>query len=161
MNKIIAIAFCIFLLFSVLFKVSGAVFAETATTNVTVTANVQGVCKFSSDPKNMDFGGYDPTSTVDNVVGHTLFRYRCATGTTYRLFVTRTNQMLMGANPVSYELYSNAGRTTVFPATAGSAAPKTNTNNGEVSVNIYGKMPHSQDVLPGVYTETNVITIEY
>jgi spore coat protein U-like protein len=67
-----------------LFTMSGVVFAETAATNVTVRVNVQGTCKFSSNPKNMDFGSYDPTSAVDNIAGHTVFRYKCARGTTYR-----------------------------------------------------------------------------
>jgi spore coat protein U-like protein len=151
----------VLMLIAVLFTMPGVVFADTATTNFTVAANVEGACKFSTNPGNIDFGSYDTTSTADNVADHSAFRYKCANGTTYRVYITRTDQMLMGADSLSYELYSNAARTTVFPATAGGVVPKTSSNNGQVSVNIYGKIPNSQDVLPGVYTETDIITIEY
>ncbi|SPQ00599.1 putative Protein U [Candidatus Sulfobium mesophilum] len=145
-----------------LIAMTGAAFAATATSNLTVTANVQNVCTISSAPGTVDFGNYDPTSTTDNIAGSTSFGYKCTKGTVFRSYITRTNQMLMGGvDPLTYDLYADAARTTVFPATFAAASSQTSPDNGQKTMNIYGKIPNSQNVLSGVHTETDVITIEY
>ncbi len=140
---------------------TGAAFAATATNNLTVQANVQNVCTISTAPGTVDFGSYDPTSTTDNTAGHTTFGYKCTKGATFKIYIARNNQMLAGAEVLAYDLYSDAARTTVFPATLGAASSQTSTSNGQVTVDIYGKIPNSQDVTSGVHSETDIITINY
>ncbi len=141
---------------------TGAAFAATATNNLTVQANVQNVCTISSAPGTVDFGNYDPTSTSDNTAGQTSFGYKCTKNASFKVYITRNNQMLMGGvDPLTYDLYSDAGRTTVFPATSGGATAQTSPDNGQKTMNIYGKIPNSQNVIAGMHTETDVITIEY
>ena len=141
---------------------AGTAFAASATTNLTVTANVANICTISTNPGNVDFGTYDPTSLTDNVTGQTSFRYKCTKGTSYKVYITRNNQMLMGGlDPLNYELYSDSPRTNVFPKFNAAASSQTSANNGEVTVDIYGKIPHSQDVEAGVHTEIDIITIDY
>jgi spore coat protein U-like protein len=141
---------------------AGAAFAASATTNLTVTANVANICTISTNPGNVDFGTYDPTSLTDNATGQTSFRYKCTRGTSYKVYITRTNQMLKGGlDPLNYELYSDTSRTNVFPKLNAEASGQTSANNGEVTMDIYGKIPHSQNVEAGVHTEIDVITIEY
>ncbi len=144
------------------FAMTGAASAATATNNLSVQANVQNVCTISLAPGTVDFGNYDPTSTTDNIAGQTSFGYKCTKGASFKVFITRNNQMLLGGvDPLTYDLYSDAGRTTVFPATSGTATAQTSTDNGQKTVNIYGKIPNSQNVISGLHTETDVITIEY
>jgi spore coat protein U-like protein len=144
-----------------LLTVTGTAFAATASTSLSVTANVQDACRISSNPGTVDFGTYDPTDTSPNIAGQTSFGYKCSKGTNYKVYITRTKQMLMGTDSLSYDLYSDAGRTVVFPAVAADATQQTSANNGEVTVNIYGKIPAGQDVSAGVHTETDTITIDY
>lgn len=145
-----------------LFTMAGAAFAGQATNNLTVTANVQNVCTITSVAGSVDFGSYDPTSTTDNTSGQTSFNYKCTKGASFKMYITRNNQMLMsGADALTYELYSDNGRTTVFPATNGAASSQASPDNGSKTVNIYGKIPNSQNVTAGVHTETDVITIDY
>ncbi len=141
---------------------TGAAFAATATNNLTVQATVLNVCTISSAPGNVDFGNYDPTSTTDNIAGQTSFGYKCTKNASFKIYITRNNQMLMGGvDALNYDLYSDAGRTAVFPATSGAATAQTSTDNGQKTVNIYGKVPNSQNVTAGLHTEIDVITIEY
>jgi spore coat protein U-like protein len=146
-----------------LLTMTGAAFAAgTATTNLSVTTNVQDACRISSNPGTVDFGNYDPTDPSDNTAGQTSFGYKCSKGTNYKVYITRNNQMLMGgADSLSYDLYSDASRTIVFPAIPADATQQTSANNGVVTVNIYGKIPAGQDVSAGAHTENDTITIEY
>jgi spore coat protein U-like protein len=146
-----------------LLTMTGAAYAASpATATLSVTANVQDACRISTGPGTVDFGTYDPTDLTPNTVGQTSFGYKCSKGTDYKVYITRNNQMLMGgADPLDYDLYSDASRTISFPAAAADATQQTSLNNGEVTVNIYGKIPEGQDVSAGVHTEDDTITIEY
>jgi spore coat protein U-like protein len=145
-----------------LLTMTGAAFAAPATTNLSVTANVQDACRISSNPGTVNFGTYDPTDTSDNIAGTTSFGYKCSKGTNYKVYITRNNVMTSsGSDTLTYDLYSNTGRTTVFPATAAAATQQQSTSNGEVTVDIYGKIGAGQDVSSDTYTESDTITVDY
>jgi spore coat protein U-like protein len=156
--------FVLALMVLALFTMTGAAFAVgTATTNLSVTADVQNACRISTGPGTVNFGSYDPTAISDNTAGTTSFQYQCTQGTTNYVYITRTNVMTDGSgNNLNYSLYSDAGMTTVFPKQKSEVtSPPTSSNNSPVTVNIYGKIAAQQNVPAGSYSETDTITVEW
>lgn len=138
----------------------GTAMAATATSNLTVTANVTNGCRIDS-VTNVAFGSYDPTSAADNIAGSGSIVSRCTKNTTYRIYVTGTRVMINGVNNLNFELYSDTGRTAVFPSTFAGASPSTSASNAPVPTNVYGKITALQDVPAGAYSATLTATVEY
>lgn len=128
------------------------------------------VCSISAT--SIVFGNYDtvspvPLDTVGNIV------YRCGSqdhDITISLdrggapsFSQR--RMLRGTEPLFYNLYLDAARTTIWgDGTGGTQAyfiHNPQGNNQDIRVPIYGRVPGSQDVGVGDYTNTIVITINF
>ncbi|MEO8740811.1 MAG: spore coat protein U domain-containing protein [Casimicrobiaceae bacterium] len=79
-----------------------------------------------------------------------------------------TRQMKSGANSLSYNMYANATRTTVFgDGTAGTSTisgtfPFTAVGQSFTGTGtIYGRIPAGQDVAVGAYTDSIVATVTY
>jgi spore coat protein U-like protein len=140
---------------------AGVSMAATQTSNLQVTATVTNSCRIDS-VGNVAFGSYDPTDPVDNTAGSGNVVTRCTKNTAYRIYITGTRTMAFGAESLNFELYTDAGRTIVFPATFASASPSTSSSNAPVTTNIYGKIPALQDVAAGgPYSATLSATVEY
>jgi spore coat protein U-like protein len=76
-------------------------------------------------------------------------------------YASRT--MLNGANPMSYNLYTNAGRTTVWgDGSSGTAVygPVT-LNLLAITVPVYGRIPPGQNVAVGSFSDTIVVTLNF
>jgi spore coat protein U-like protein len=68
--------------------------------------------------------------------------------------------MTNGTDNLNYELYQEAGRTTLWPAAA-PGVTGTAPSIVPITLGIYGRIPALQDVSVGNYSGTVTITVEY
>jgi len=148
---------------------SSAAWAGTATSSLSVSATVTGNCTVSTSA--VGFGSINPLSgaNVDATGGITV---TCTNGTpwtaaagvgggTGATFASRL--MTSGANTLTYSLYTNSGRTTIWGDGTGITATVGNTGTGSAqSVTIFGRVPSGQtSVPPGSYADTVTVTVTY
>ena len=131
--------------------------AQPATNNLGIAASVVASCSITS-VADLDFGTYDTTDPTDNdTAGNVIFR--CTKATDYDVYISGTRSMTV-ADTLTFELYSDAGRTSVFaiadPGEGGSAA-----NNGNITMDIYGRIPALQDVAVASYTTTLTVNVDW
>jgi spore coat protein U-like protein len=144
--------------------------AATATANLSATASVANNCTISTG--TVDFGSYDPivAHASGNLDANGTVTITCTKGamTTIGLNLGAnasgsTRRMTDGSsNYMTYELYQEVGRTTVWgnsggglltPAAAPSSAPHAYT--------VYGRVTAAQDVPAGSYSDTVVATVTF
>jgi len=143
---------------------AGAAMAVSATTSFTAQTNAIAVCKITTSASTIDFGNYDPTSSSNNDNGTGSFGFKCTKGTVYKVYITpSTRAMTSGAESLNFELYSDAGRTSVFPSTTAAGISGSAASNGiEITTNIYGRILAGQDVSAGnAFTQTLTATVDY
>lgn len=143
--------------------------AATDTTTFTVTASIVADCNLSAT--NLAFGSYDAASgtALDGTSSVTVY---CSNGLSYDValnigsgggtFVTRT--MASGGNTLNYNLYTTAGRTTVWGDGTGSTGTVTGTGSGLLSGTahtVYGRIASGQDRAIGSYTSTITVTVTF
>ena len=145
-------------------SIGSMAYALVVNTNFDVTATVNSVCNITNAP-NLAFGVYDPTDVVDND-NQTTVTIRCTKGTTYELYITpATGARIMNTgppvDPLNYELYTDAGRTTIFPDTAIGPKVASVSAVADIDTIVYGRIPALQDVAIGAYTQTVTVTVDY
>jgi spore coat protein U-like protein len=71
--------------------------------------------------------------------------------------------MTKGSEVLSYNLYRDAARTTVWGDGSGGTSTYTNPNppNAPLNVTVYGRVPAGQDVSAGVYSDTVSAVINF
>jgi spore coat protein U-like protein len=150
--------FLVLSVFVVALFAAGSVLAATATTNLQVSASVAATCRITS-VNNIAFGEYDVTSeTPTDAQGDMSFK--CTKGTTYKTYITGTRSMTNGTDNLSFQLYSDSNRSTVFP-TDNSGSGEQAANSSTITKNIYGRIAAGQDVGVGNYSQTLTATVEY
>ena len=131
-------------------------FAQTATANLNISATVNKTCTITTTP--VAFGIYDPVvtnaSTPLDATGTVVVT--CTKGAGTRIDLGN------GGNFLTYELYTDTGRTTVW----GSGTTNGNTIGAAPSkaartVTVYGRVAAGQDVSAASYTDTVVATINF
>ena len=142
-----------------------------ATTTLNVSANVASNCLVTAAP--LAFTDYDASAAVD---GSANLSVRCSNATLYTIKLGgglhgNIGQRLLrsaGGSVLEYNLFTNAGRGTVWGDTTG-----TNTVGGTgrgMSINnanthtVFGTIVNSvanQDVPVGLYTDAVAVTVEY
>jgi spore coat protein U-like protein len=149
--------------------------AADATSNMTVQATVVDACTISAGA--LDFGTYN-TITHAAKTGTSTLTLQCTTGA-----AAKTVTLGEGANPESaaptvplrqmmrtgftnlltYKLYSDAGRTTVWGNTAGTGKATAVWTSSTVpqTLTVYGTIDADQDVPAGAYTDSVVATITF
>ena len=147
----------------------GSAYAATATANLSVTATVIANCSISTSA--VAFGNYDPAvahsaSPLDGT-GTVTITCTKGSGPTVGLDVGSnasgsTRRMTDGSEYLSYELYQNSGRTTVWGSSGGAiydpgAAP----SYAARSLTVYGRVGAGQDVSVGSYSDTVVATVTF
>ncbi len=148
---------------------------------LTLTTNARAALVFNCtvSTTGINFGTYNPLNTVGNASTGTWAVTCTATGSgsgtvsgTLNLstgasgsYATRT--MRAGANKLAYNVYLDPGHSEILGnGSGGSYAP---TESGtvtagqiyQVSGALYGFMPASQNVAPGSYADTLVVTVTY
>jgi spore coat protein U-like protein len=166
-----AFAICL----SIIVASSGTAFAQTptSTTTLNVTAIVGSTCIISTGA--ISFGTYDPlvvnasaplngagnvSTTCSNGLGNTITLdpgLNAATGSTTEVPL---RQMRSAGNVMSYFLYQNSARSTVFGNDATTGVGQTGTGLN-ANLAIYGQIPGGQNSAPGSYSDTVTATVTF
>ncbi|WP_167514653.1 Csu type fimbrial protein [Mesorhizobium intechi] len=132
----------------------------------TWTATINANCNVSAT--NVNFGSVGVlASNVDSTGSVTV---RCTDSTPYNIGLSAgsgsgatvaSRKMTNGVKTVTYSLYSDSGRTTVWGNTIG-----TNTSSGtgtglDQAYTVYARAPAQTTPAPGTYTDTVVVTVTY
>lgn len=155
-------------------NVSGGVYAESlvvtvyrkntavvlATGSLTITTIVIPSCSVTGTTA-VAFGVYDTLSVADNTSGAGNFTFQCGVATAYELYVGGVRQMNDGlGNLINYEIYTDAGRTSVWPSSTPSTETGT-TGVAPITRDVFGRIFAGQDVPIGVYSSTVTVTVTY
>jgi spore coat protein U-like protein len=134
--------------------------------NVAISANVAANCVLTAG--SVAFGAYDPLVANDTTpLDQTgTFTVRCVKGVTANVGLDdglNTGRQMSdgGSELLDYELYQDAGRTTVWGETGGARYSYTAANRSAATLTIYGRIPAGQDVAAGSYTDTVVASAEF
>ncbi len=147
-----------------LILVPASAFAAVATTTFNVTATVQATCLVNAT--SLAFGTYsgaqlDGASTVNVTCTNTTpYTVGLDAGTFAGATVTTRRMTGPAAAPLSYSLYSDAGRTTNWGNTTGSWVAGTG-NGSAQGISVYGRISAAQYATPGAYTDTITVTVTY
>jgi spore coat protein U-like protein len=145
----------------------------TDTGSFEVKATVVAKCRFKS-ATDLSFGSYDPTDATDNTSGQNDIVVKCTKGTPYTIALDQganadagstaaapTRRMKSGSEYLSYSLYSDSGRSTVWGDNANNPG-MTSTTNADTTYNAYGTLPAGQDVTAGLsFTDTVGVTVTF
>lgn len=146
--------------------------ATPVTTTFPVTATITSACTVSGS--SLNFGSaIDPLSVSTPLDATSTLTVTCSNTTPYTVslsaganaggasnFANRT--MKSGSDTLAYQLYLDAGRSTVWGDGTASSTAKTGTGTGSVqSLTVYGRLPSLANVVPGSYTDTVTVTISY
>jgi spore coat protein U-like protein len=143
--------------------------AASATANLGVSATVTNNCLISTAA--LAFGSYDPvvanastdldgtgTVTVSCTKGATatigLGVGSNASGSVRRMKDATTNYL-------TYELYQDAGRTTIWDEGAGLVSPGAAPSKAARNFTVYGRVASNQDAAAGSFTDTVVATVNF
>jgi spore coat protein U-like protein len=144
-------------------------FAQTATANLSVSATVAKNCSITTTA--VAFGSYDPivTHASSPLDGTGSLVVTCTKGAGTRIDLGlganasgTTRRMGGGTDFLSYELYQNTGRTTVWGSGAAAgqtiaAAP----SKAARTFTVFGRVAGGQDVEATSYADTVVATINF
>ena len=143
--------------------------AQTATTNLSVTALVAKNCSITTTA--VAFGSYDPivANAAAPLDGSGSVVVTCTKGSGTRIDLGlgghatgSVRKMLGGTDLLTYELYSDTGRTTVWGSGAGAGQTiVTAPNKNPRTFTVYGRVPAGQDVGAASYADTVVATINF
>ena len=143
--------------------------AQTAGADLTVEATVTSNCTVSTSA--LDFGSVNTLSgaDVDGTGGVTV---TCTNGTDWSAAANAgtgagatllNRRMTSGGNLLSYSLFTNAARTSVWGDGTGTTATVDNTGTGAAqNFTVYGRVAAGQTGVPaGDYEDTVAVTISY
>lgn len=159
---------------SLLTVYSFSVNAGSATSNLSATASVSANCTIATSP--VAFGAYDPVVTNNSSAldGTGTVTVTCTSGSTGTVTLGQganadtgssdtlpVRRMLAGTSDyLTYNLYSDSGRTTVWGNTAGTGVDRTGTGASD-AVTVYGSVAAGQNVPAGSYSDTVVATVTF
>jgi spore coat protein U-like protein len=143
--------------------------AQTATASLTVSATVAKNCSIATTA--VAFGNYDPvvsnaTSPLDGT-GTVVVTCTKGAGTRIDLGLGAnasgtTRRMSGGTDFLTYELYQNSSRSTVWGSgVAAGETIVTAPSKAARTFTVYGRVPAGQDVAAGSYNDTVIATINF
>ena len=151
---------------SILKSAIAATTGGTLPVSTLVTAN----CSLSS--ATMNFGNYDPitANASSPLPAVTTFQISCTKGANvtitlnkglYGTYATGTTRAMSSGSGhyLSYELYSNPARSTVWNAT--SPVQFNSTSSNALTETVYGQIPAGQNAFAGSYSDTVTITATF
>lgn len=146
-------------------------FAGTATDTMAVTATISASCTITASP--LAFGSLVSTNAAVTDAA-TSVDVTCTSDSPYNIgfdyganilgFYTR--RMASGANYLTYEVYTDAGRTTAFgPVSSYGSSNNYNspaTGNAITrTIDIYGRIPIQTTPASGSYSDTLTVSVNY
>lgn len=143
--------------------VAPAAVAATASSTLTVSASVAANCTITD--ATLSFGAYDPVGVNASSPkdGSTTMSVACTKGVSPVITIPLVGRTMSGGgDTLSYELYSDSARTTIFGETVPTgfsmgAAP----NKSPRTLNLYGRVPAGQDVGVASYSGTIQVTVNF
>jgi spore coat protein U-like protein len=144
--------------------------AATGTSTLTVQASVSQQCTIAN--ATLNFGAYDPVTAnaAADLDASTNISVACTKGST-GVWVGlglgsnasgSVRRMGSGGNFLNYELYTTAGRTTVWGnLVASGVAYAPVSSKTAANLTVYGRIPQAQDASVGSYTDSVVATINF
>ena len=146
--------------------------AGSATASFQVNATVLGACTVAGSL--MNFGSaIDPIAAALPLDATATLTVVCTNTTAYTLALDAgtnaggaanfgTRSVRNGASTLGYQLYLNAGRTTVWGDGTGGSSTVAGTGTGASQlVTVYGRLPSLTSAIPGLYADTVTVTITY
>ena len=143
--------------------------AATATADLTVSATVTNNCSISTAA--LAFGPYDPVvaNAAANLDGTGRVTIACTKGSTATVGLGTgsnasgsTRRLSDGSsNYLTYELYQDSGRATVWNGGSGVLAPAPAPSKTARDFTVYGRIVANQDVPAGAYSDTVVATVNF
>jgi spore coat protein U-like protein len=144
--------------------------AATATANLAVSATVTTNCTITTAA--LGFGNYDPVgaNSSSDLDGTGTVSVACTKNTAPQIALGlggnasgTTRRLTDGSsNYLTYELYQDAGRTTIW-GTAGAAllSPGAAPSKAARDFTVYGRVASNQDVPAGTFNDTVVATVNF
>jgi spore coat protein U-like protein len=145
------------------------VIAASSTSNMSVSASVSANCTFSQVVP-LAFGEYNGSANTPLEAAST-FKISCTKNATatiqlnnglYSSFASGTTRAIRNVtfnDYLSYELYKDSGRTTVWNNT--NVVTYTATTSSPATFSVYGRMPTHQMTQPGTYQDTVTLTATF
>lgn len=137
-----------------------------ATASFTATATVLSSCTVSAT--NLNFGTAGTlASQIDATSTATV---QCASGAPYTVGLSAgsgsgatvsNRKMTLSGTTITYSLYSNAARTSVWGTTIGTDTVAGTGTGSPQNLTVYGRVPVQTTPAPGTYTDTIVVTVTY
>jgi spore coat protein U-like protein len=69
--------------------------------------------------------------------------------------------MKSGANPLNYNLYTSAARSTIWGDGTGVSSSMTAARNATTNLSVYGRIPAAQDATVGTYADSITATVTF
>jgi spore coat protein U-like protein len=146
--------------------------AGSANGSFQVQATVVSACTVSGSLLN--FGGaIDPLAAALPLDASSTLTVQCTNTTPYSVSLNAgvnaggaanftSRAMKSGSNTLGYQLYLDAGRSSIWGDGTGTSLPVGGTGTGSnQSLTIYGRVPSLSGAIPGTYTDTVTVTISY
>jgi spore coat protein U-like protein len=138
-------------------------FAATATDTFNVTANIPTSCSVTAG-SDLAFGDYTGTQ----IDATTTVSVTCTSGGAYTVglndgthFSSPNRRMLHDtADFLNYELYKEEARTNRWGNSGAELVDGTGTGSAQ-TLTVYGRLPGSQSLIAGAYTDTITVTVTY
>ncbi len=165
MRKSITAAF-----FAAMAATSTVALPATTTTTFAVTAIVGASCTLGT-VTTLGFGTYDPLTATDNDAT-TSIAVTCTLLTSYNIGLNagtttggtvaqRKMQGVTPANTLNYNLYSNAGRTTIWGNTIGTNTVAATGSGTAQNHTVYGRIANGTAANADTYSDTITVTVTY
>lgn len=145
--------------------------AGTASNSFQVTATVVSACTVSGTTLN--FGSsIDPLAAATPLDATSSLSVQCTNTTPYTVALNAGvnaggasnfggRAMKSGSNTLAYQLYLDAGRSSVWGDGTGSSTVSGTGTGSAQTLTIYGRLPSLANVVPGSYTDTVTVTVSY
>lgn len=141
--------------------------ATTTTASMAVQMTITASCTINS-ASTLNFGSsgvvaanVDQTSTVQvQCTNTTPYNVGLDAGTGSGATVA-ARKMTNGAATITYSLYSDSGRTTVWGNTIGTNTVSATGSGAAQNFTVYGRVPAQSTPAPAVYTDTVTVTVTY
>ncbi len=149
---------------------SATSYAATTAGNMSVSTDVSLSCSMTVGA--MGFANYDPSS-VEDLLGTATIESTCTAGGTAKITLGEGSsadtgstpgapdrRMVLGSEYLSYAIYSDTNRTTVWGNTAATGKGITGTGSA-ANTTVYGKITAGQAVGSGSFADSVTVTLTY
>ena len=139
---------------------------KTANTSTSATATVIANCLISTT--NINFGS--TSSLASNIDANGAVTATCTNTTPYNIGLSvgtgtgatvAARKMTSGAKTITYSLYTNSTRTTVWGNTIGTDTVSGTGNGTNASLTVYGRVPAQTVPAAAAYSDTVVVTVTF